>query len=51
MSQPRPSQDLKLVLILFISSRLMKEIVHLGGSVSAFVPESVEQRMKDKIAK
>jgi pantetheine-phosphate adenylyltransferase len=32
----------------FISSRLVKEICHLGGDVSEFVPRGVERAMKSK---
>jgi pantetheine-phosphate adenylyltransferase len=31
-----------------IASRLVKEIARLGGEVSAFVPEGVERRLKEK---
>jgi pantetheine-phosphate adenylyltransferase len=31
-----------------IASRLVKEIARLGGDVSAFVPEGVEKRLKEK---
>ena len=30
----------------FVSSRLMKEVISLGGNISGLVPESVEQRMR-----
>ena len=33
-----------------IASRLVKEIARLGGDVSAFVPSSVEARLKEKYA-
>jgi pantetheine-phosphate adenylyltransferase len=33
----------------YLSSRLIKEVFKLGGSVTGFVPEPVEQRMKDKV--
>lgn len=35
----------------YISSRLIKEVFKLGGSINGLVPESVEKRMRDKIAK
>ena len=35
----------------YISSRLIKEVFKLGGSIHGLVPELVEQRMHDKIAK
>ncbi len=34
----------------YISSRLVKEIAHLGGSVHTMVPELVEQKLKAKLA-
>lgn len=36
---------------MFISSRLVKEIVQLGGDVSPFVPPSVNDRLKGKFHK
>ena len=33
---------------MFVSSRLVKEIVQLGGDASPFVPEVVLKRMKEK---
>lgn len=33
----------------FISSRLVKEVVRLGGDTSGLVPQSVEQRLKDRL--
>lgn len=33
----------------YISSRLIKEVFKLGGSISGLVPELVEKRMSDKI--
>ncbi len=39
-----PSED-----YFYISSRLMKEIVALGGSVSRFVPDFVEEAMREKL--
>ena len=35
----------------YISSRLIKEVFKLGGSITGLVPELVEKRMRDKIAK
>ena len=35
----------------YISSRLIKEVFALGGSIDGLVPELVEKRMRDKIAK
>ena len=35
----------------FVSSRLMKEVVSLGGNISGLVPESVEVRMKERLKK
>ena len=32
----------------YISSRLIKEVFKLGGSINGLVPESVERRMRDK---
>jgi phosphopantetheine adenylyltransferase len=32
----------------YLSSRLVKEVVALGGSVSGLVPEGVEARLRDK---
>ncbi|HLF82632.1 MAG TPA: pantetheine-phosphate adenylyltransferase [Blastocatellia bacterium] len=34
----------------YISSRLIKEVFKLGGSIKGLVPELVENRMRDKIA-
>ncbi|HEY7442522.1 MAG TPA: pantetheine-phosphate adenylyltransferase [Vicinamibacterales bacterium] len=34
----------------YISSRLIKEVFSLGGSVRGLVPDSVEQRLRDKPA-
>ncbi len=39
-----PSED-----YFYISSRLIKEIVALGGSVNRFVPDFVEKAMKEKL--
>jgi pantetheine-phosphate adenylyltransferase len=33
----------------YISSRLIKEVFKLGGSIKGLVPELVENRMRDKI--
>jgi len=33
----------------YISSRLIKEVFKLGGSIKGLVPELVEERMRDKI--
>jgi len=33
----------------YISSRLIKEVFKLGGSINGLVPESVEQRMTEKL--
>src|SRR5512135_1671301 len=33
----------------YISSRLVKEIAHLGGSVHSLVPEMVERRLQQKL--
>ena len=33
----------------FISSRLVKEIAHLGGNVSAFVPPNVQKALNHKL--
>ncbi|HUY13264.1 MAG TPA: pantetheine-phosphate adenylyltransferase [Terriglobia bacterium] len=33
----------------YISSRLVKEIAHLGGSVKALVPPAVEERVRAKV--
>jgi pantetheine-phosphate adenylyltransferase len=35
----------------YISSRLIKEVFRLGGSISGLVPELVEQRMREKLGK
>jgi phosphopantetheine adenylyltransferase len=32
----------------YVSSRLVKEVVALGGSVSGLVPRIVEERLRDK---
>lgn len=33
----------------FISSRLVKEVIRLGGNIAGLVPPSVEQRLKQRI--
>jgi pantetheine-phosphate adenylyltransferase len=33
----------------YLSSRLVKEIVELGGSVKGLVPDAVEKRLKKKL--
>lgn len=33
----------------FISSRLVKEVIGLGGNIAGLVPPSVEQRLRDRI--
>lgn len=35
----------------FISSRLVKEVIRLGGNISGLVPPCVEQRLKHRFAK
>jgi pantetheine-phosphate adenylyltransferase len=35
----------------YISSRLIKEVFKLGGSIKGLVPESVENRMRAKLEK
>ncbi len=35
----------------FISSRLVKEVIRLGGNISGLVPPSVEVRLKKRIAR
>jgi pantetheine-phosphate adenylyltransferase len=35
----------------YLSSRLVKEIAELGGSMSGLVPDSVERRLKQKFKK
>ena len=35
----------------YVSSRLVKEIAHLGGSVYGLVPELVEKRLQEKLAR
>jgi pantetheine-phosphate adenylyltransferase len=34
----------------YLSSRLIKEVFKLGGSITGLVPELVEQRMREKLA-
>jgi len=34
----------------YVSSRLVKEVFHLGGTVEGLVPALIERRMKEKIA-
>jgi pantetheine-phosphate adenylyltransferase len=34
----------------YVSSRLVKEVFHLGGTVEGLVPPLIERRMKEKIA-
>jgi len=34
----------------YVSSRLVKEVFHLGGSVDGLVPARVEERMRGKLA-
>jgi pantetheine-phosphate adenylyltransferase len=33
----------------FISSRLVKEVIGLGGNISGLVPPFVEQRLKERL--
>src|SRR5215203_645220 len=33
----------------YVSSRLVKEVFHLGGAVSGLVPPVIERRMKEKM--
>jgi pantetheine-phosphate adenylyltransferase len=33
----------------FISSRLVKQVISLGGNISGLVPPSVERRLRDRI--
>lgn len=35
----------------YVSSRLVKEIVELGGSVKGLVPEAIERRLKKRLLK
>ncbi|MBV8904037.1 MAG: pantetheine-phosphate adenylyltransferase [Acidobacteriia bacterium] len=35
----------------FISSRLVKEVISLGGNISGLVPPSVEERLKRRMSK
>ncbi|MGH7228568.1 MAG: pantetheine-phosphate adenylyltransferase [Nitrospiraceae bacterium] len=34
----------------YISSRLVKEVIHLGGDIAGLVPPSVEARLKSRLA-
>jgi pantetheine-phosphate adenylyltransferase len=34
----------------FLSSRMVKEVITLGGDVSKFVPEAVERRLREKFS-
>jgi pantetheine-phosphate adenylyltransferase len=33
----------------YVSSRLVKEVFHLGGVVTGLVPPLIEKRMKEKL--
>jgi pantetheine-phosphate adenylyltransferase len=33
----------------YLSSRLVREVARLGGSINKLVPEMVEQRLKEKL--
>lgn len=33
----------------YLSSRIVREIAHLGGPLTSFVPELVEQRLREKV--
>jgi pantetheine-phosphate adenylyltransferase len=33
----------------YVSSRLIKEVFKLGGSIKGLVPDAVEKRMRDKL--
>lgn len=35
----------------FVSSRLVKEVARLGGDVSAFVPASIEARLRERLSR
>ena len=35
----------------FISSRLVKEVISLGGNISGLVPKSVEDRLRQRLTK
>jgi pantetheine-phosphate adenylyltransferase len=35
----------------YVSSRLVKEVFHLGGSIEGLVPETVERRMREKLGR
>ena len=51
------AQDIETVFVMtheeysFVSSRLIKEAVSMGGDVSSFVPRDVERRLKAKFKK
>jgi pantetheine-phosphate adenylyltransferase len=51
------AQDIETVFVMtheeysFVSSRLIKEAVSMGGDVSSFVPKDVEKRLKAKFKK
>ena len=51
------AQDIETVFVMtheeysFVSSRLIKEAVSMGGDVSSFVPREVEKRLKAKFKK
>jgi len=52
----RPESNVETVFLMageaysYISSRLIKEVFKLGGSINGLVPELVEGRMRDKTA-
>jgi pantetheine-phosphate adenylyltransferase len=33
----------------YLSSRLVREVAHLGGSIAGLVPEMVEKRLREKL--
>ena len=33
----------------YVSSRLVREVAHLGGSIADLVPEAVEKRLQEKL--
>ncbi len=33
----------------YLSSRIVREIAHLGGPLNSFVPELVEQKLREKV--
>ena len=55
MMNRRLKPDLETVFMLpaetysYVSARLVREIAHLGGSVSGLVPAAVEQRLRSKV--